>query len=47
VEKENLLLILQEKLIAMIVPLVKVNQKMVQQPVLIVHQEHIKIVMHP
>ena len=42
-----MLLILQEKLIAMIVPLVVVKQKKVQQPVLIVHQVHIKIAMHP
>jgi hypothetical protein len=47
VGKEGMLLILQEKEVAMIVLLVVVNQTKVQQPVLIVPQERIKISRHP
>jgi hypothetical protein len=47
VGKEGMLLILQEKVVALIAVLVVVNLKQVQQPVLIVPQERIKISRHP
>jgi hypothetical protein len=47
VEKEGMLLILQEQVVALIAVLVVVNQKKVQHFVLIVPQELIRILLHP
>ena len=47
VEKEGMLLILQEQVVALIAVLVVVNQKKVQHFVLIVPQERIRILLHP